>query len=133
MSRLTVLLGASLVAVAATALAHHSFSSEYDANKQVNLAGTLARMEWTNPHSAIHVAVKRGDVLENWVVEAATPNTLLRRGLRKADLPAGAEVSVVAFRAKDGSLRAHGVYLMLADGRTIYLTSPLAGIGDDQR
>jgi hypothetical protein len=131
--RLPSILAAVLI-LAAPAAAHHSFSSEYDANRPVTLVGPLARMEWTNPHSWIHVEVKQPDGKSQiWMVEAATPNTLLRRGLRKPDLPAGTTVKVEAYRAKDGSQRAHGVNLTMPDGRRIFLSSPLAGIGDDQR
>ena len=71
--------------------------------------------------------------MERWMIEVATPNTLLRRGLRKTDLPAGAAIRVEGYQAKDKSLRAHGTYLTLTDGRRIFLSSTLAGIGDDQR
>jgi hypothetical protein len=53
--RLTaIVLFASLVLIAAsasTAAAHHAFAAEFDANKQVTLKGTIAKMDWINPHA----------------------------------------------------------------------------------
>ena len=31
--------------------AHHAFAAEFDANKKVTLKGTIAKMEWVNPHA----------------------------------------------------------------------------------
>src|SRR5690349_25175992 len=35
--------------------AHHSFAAEFDADKPVTLEGTVARLEWTNPHAWLYV------------------------------------------------------------------------------
>jgi hypothetical protein len=77
-----------LVGGGAPVMAHHAFSSEFDANRPVKLEGTVTKMEWVNPHSWIHIDVKNPDgTVSNWAIEGGTPNTLLRRGLRKTDLP----------------------------------------------
>src|SRR5690348_154192 len=66
---------------------HHSFAAEFDRNKIVNLEGTIVKMEWVNPHAWIHVAVKNPDgTSTTWMVEANTPNGLLRRGFTKKSL-----------------------------------------------
>lgn len=51
------------------------------------------------------------------MVEGGTPNTLLRRGLTKKDLPIGAEILVDGYQAKDGTNRANGRDLTFPDGR----------------
>src|SRR2546428_172892 len=82
------------------AVAHHAFSAEFDANKPVKLTGTVTKMEWVNPHSWIHIDVKKQDgTVESWAIEGGTPNTLLRRGLRKSDLLPGTEIRVDGFQA----------------------------------
>ncbi len=40
----------SACAAPVVVLAHHSFAAEYDAKKPVTLKGTVAKVEWTNPH-----------------------------------------------------------------------------------
>jgi hypothetical protein len=105
-------------------LAHHAFSAEFDANKPVVLKGTVSKLEWINPHGWIHIGVKgaRGKV-ETWAIEVGAPNALLRRGLRKTDLPIGIEVTVKGFRAKDGSRKANGRSVTTADGRNYFTGS----------
>ena len=116
--------GGLLVMGGAPVFAHHAFSSEFDSNKPVEFTGTVTKMEWVNPHSWIHVDVKTKDgKVENWAIEGGTPNTLLRRGLRKTDLPAGTEIKITGFQAKDGGLRANGKDLTLPDGRALFLGS----------
>jgi hypothetical protein len=117
-----------LVASAAPVLAHHAFSAEFDANRPVMLTGTVTKMEWVNPHSWIHIDVKKPDgSIEKWMVEGGTPNTLLRRGLRKQDLPPGTVIKVEGFQAKDGGLRANGRNLTLPDGRALFFGSSGTG------
>ena len=104
--------------------AHHAFSAEFDGNKPVQLTGTVTKMEWINPHAWIHIDVKKSDgTVESWMIEGGTPNVLVRRGLRKTDLPAGTVIVVQGFRAKDGGLRANGQNLTLPDGRQLLLGS----------
>jgi hypothetical protein len=120
---LVVAIGAGLVALSqATMVAHHAFSSEFDANRPVKMTGVVTKMEWVNPHSWIHVDVKKPDgTIESWMIEGGTPNTLLRRGLRKTDLPAGTVIVIDGYQAKDGGLRANGRNLTLPDGRAMFL------------
>ena len=81
-------------------------------------------MEWVNPHAWVHFDVKKPDgTVEAWKVEGGTPNTLLRRGLRKTDLPAGAVITVDGYRAKDGGTRMSGRNIVFADGRELFLGS----------
>ena len=109
-------------------LAHHSFASEYDSSKTVQLKGTVTKMEWINPHAWIHIAVKSADgKTEEWMVEGAAPNALLRRGFNKHSLPAGSEIQVMGYRSKDGSNRVNGNNVTFADGKTLFLGSSGTG------
>src|SRR5690606_1654415 len=102
-----------LTFVAASAYAHHSITSEYDATVLIELAGTIAAVEIVNPHVRITLQSGQGQ----WLVEMAAPNALLRRGVDpKALLTVGRQVTVEVFPALDGSLRVNGRTLT-ADGR----------------
>ena len=108
--------------------AHHAFAAEFDGNKPVLLKGTITKMEWVNPHAWIYVTVKKPDgTVENWMIEGGTPNTLVRRGLRKTDVQAGTEILVEGYRAKDGSTRANGKNITLPDGRQLFVGSEATG------
>jgi len=102
--------------------AHHAFAAEFDAAKPLKLRGIVTKVEWINPHAWIHIDVKKPDgSTEEWMVEAGTPNTLLRRGFTKASLQPGTVIKVDGYQSKDGALRANGRDLTLPDGRTLFL------------
>jgi Family of unknown function (DUF6152) len=111
-----------LVLAVKPVFAHHAFAAEFDAKKPIKLRGTVTKMEWINPHAWIHIDVKKPDgTLEEWMIEAGTPNTLLRRGFTKDSLKAGTEVVVDGYQSKDGSLRANGRDITLPNGQTLFL------------
>lgn len=131
---LTVLSGLAVVcAMAVPAAAHHSFAAEFDANKPVKLTGTVVKMEWINPHSWIHMDVKKPDgTVERWMVEGGAPNALLRRGWTKNSLPEGTEIVVEGFQAKDGALRANGRDITFPDGKKLFVGSSGTGAPDER-
>jgi hypothetical protein len=111
--------------------AHHSFAAEFDASQPVRLEGTVSRVEWTNPHAWLYVAVAdpAGHVVI-WAIEATSPSALARRGLRLESIPPGAKVIVTGYRAKNRTPTARGSDLTLPDGRTLSLGSPETGSPD---
>ena len=112
----------------ARVLAHHAFAAEFDSNKPVKFKATVTKMLWVNPHAWIYVDVKKPDgTVESWMIEAGTPNTLLRRGFTKASLAPGTEIFVDGYQSKDGSLRANGRDLTLPNGQTLFLGSSGTG------
>ena len=111
-----------LVATGAPVMAHHAFSSEFDANKPVQFVGTVTKMEWVNPHSWIHIDVKKDDgTVESWAIEGGTPNTLFRMGINQNSLKVGTEIVVDGYRSRDGANRANGRDVTLPDGRKVFL------------
>ena len=123
----------SLALAAAPLYAHHAFSSEFDADKPLQLAGTVSKVEWVNPHSWIHIEVKKPDgQVEEWMIEGGTPNTLMRRGVSRDTLKVGTEVRISGYQAKDGSNRANGRDITYPDGRKLFLGSTGTGAPYEQ-
>jgi hypothetical protein len=125
---LTLMIGAAALATSVPVIAHHAFAAEFDANKRLQLEGTVTKMEWINPHAWMHIAVKKPDgTSEEWMIEGGTPNTLLRRGITRDSLKVGTIVKVDGYQAKDGSKRANGRDLTLQNGQKLFMGSSGTG------
>ena len=117
-----VVAGVGLLLAAVPARAHHAFAAEFDAAKPIKVRGAVVKWELTNPHSWIHIDVKGADgKVATWMIEGASPNNLYRLGLSKESLPAGSEITVEGYQAKDGSTRAVGRNIVFSDGRKFFL------------
>ena len=134
LQRVLITTFAALLLIGTAVSAHHSFAAEFDSNKPIQLKGTVTRVEWIDPHTWIHMAVKDADgKTEEWMIEGGTPNTLLRRGLTKTSLPEGTEIVVDGYRAKNGSNRANGRDVTFPDGRKLFMGSSGTGAPIDGR
>jgi hypothetical protein len=124
--QMITVIAALLVATAATpARAHHAFAAEFDAKKPIKFEkAVVTKIEWTNPHTWIHVDVTLPNGMkEAWSIEAGTPNVLFRRGFTKQTLLPGTAIVIDGYRAKDGSHRANGRSLTLPNGQTLFLSA----------
>ena len=125
-----------LLLASAQVSAHHAFAAEFDANKKIELRGTVTKVEWVNPHSWVHIDVKKPNgTVEQWMVEGGPPTSLLKRGFTKKSLVAGTEVLVSGFQSKDGSChprcRANGRDISFPDGRKLFMGSSGTGAPAD--
>jgi hypothetical protein len=130
----TTFMSLALLLIAVPVWAHHAFSAEYDASKPLTLKGKVTKWELVNPHSWIHIDVVGPDgKVTPWMVEGGSPNSLLRNGFTKNSLPAGTEIVVEGYQAKDGANRAVGKDITYPDGKRLFLggSAPGAGGGEN--
>ena len=109
--------------------AHHAFAAEFDANQPVKLSGTIVKMDWINPHTWMHIAVKDEDgKVTEWAVEGGAPNAMFRRGWNMESVVPGTEVIVEGYRAKSGENKANGRDVTFPDGTLLFLGGSGSGV-----
>jgi hypothetical protein len=120
-----VIAGVAALLLQQSVVAHHAFDAEFDRNKPIKFPEAIVtKVELINPHSWIRVDVKTPDgKVENWAIEAGSPNILMRRGITRDTLKIGTKIVVEGYQSKDGSRRANGRDLTLPDGKKLFLGS----------
>jgi hypothetical protein len=122
MKRISLAL-ASLLAVAGApqAQAHHSAGAEFDLSKTVVLKGTVAKVDWMNPHIYFHIDVKEADgSTVQWHIESIPVAFARKSGITKdMILDGGKPVELTAAPAWREQHLGWAKKLKLSDGRTI--------------
>jgi hypothetical protein len=102
-SNLGVLTGATLLAIALPAAAHHSFAVFFDETRMTTVEGVVKAFRFTNPHGTIVLDVTGTDGrAREYRVETNAPVILQRRGWSRNSLKAGDRVTVEGWPARDG-------------------------------
>ncbi|MGA0805720.1 MAG: DUF6152 family protein [Pseudohongiellaceae bacterium] len=109
------------VLASAAALAHHSFSAEFDVGRPVDITGTVKELEWTNPHAWIHLDVTdAAGKTEAWSVELLGINSLIRSGISPKTVKPGDRLTVTGFGARNGTNTANASTVSRESGETLW-------------
>jgi hypothetical protein len=110
--------------------AHHSFAAEYDGTKPVTVTGTVAKIDWTNPHIHFYVDVKDdAGAVTQWKFEGYPPNMLVRQGWKRdVTMKPGDIVTVFGWRARTDPNLGASREVTFADGSKL-ASGPPAGTG----
>jgi hypothetical protein len=108
-------LALALAGTAGAAVAHHGWSG-YDADKVLNLTGTIKEAGYEHPHGFVKLQTK--DKL--WLAVLAPPNRMENRGLARDALKPGVQVTVVGYpnRSEPNEMRAERITI---NGKTVEL------------
>jgi hypothetical protein len=117
-SLLSLLAASCLLSGTTPVSAHHAFAAEFDADKPIDLKGTVTKIKWVNPHSWLYFDVTEpGGKVTNWGVEFGAPNQLAKIGLKKTDVIPGTAIRIRGYLAKNGGPYGYSVIVTLPDGR----------------
>lgn len=100
---------AGLVAFSAVpSRGHHA--SYFDRETTLSITGTVASLEWTNPHAflLIDVAAEDGHV-DRWTVEGRSPNQLIRNGWNRTSIQPGETITVTGRPPRELTNLADGI------------------------
>jgi hypothetical protein len=104
---------------AGAATAHHSYAM-FDGSRTATVVGTLAKLEWTNPHVFIWVWVQNGSgepVL--YAFENGSPNVLARRGWSKTTFAPQETLAITYWPLADGRPGGHFAVATRVDGSEV--------------
>src|SRR6476661_948449 len=112
---------------AGSLLAHHSLAGVYDMKKEMELPGSVEKVQFVNPHGSLTIGVKNADGSStSWVLTLGSATGLAQRGIGKTGpnaLHAGDAITVKFIPAKDGSPLGFLKTVVMPDGRVIQISA----------
>jgi len=107
--------------------AHHSIAGVYDMRKDMELEGAVEKIQFTNPHGSLTIAVKNADgSTTDWVMTLGSATALAQRGIGKTGpnaLHAGDNIKVKFLPARNGSPLGFLKTVIMPDGRVIQISA----------
>ena len=103
--------------------AHHSTAAIYDPAKEGKVTGTLAAIQFVNPHGSITITVKNADgTTTDWTFTTGSATALAERGITKVGpnaLKIGEQLTVTFMPARNGAPLGALRTVKRADGKII--------------
>jgi hypothetical protein len=126
----TAIVIAGALGAGPNAAAHHSFAAVFDGEQPVTMTGTVASIEWMNPHFHFSIDVEDdAGAVTRWRFEGYPPNMLVRQGWRRDEtLTPGVRVTVEGWRARAEPNLGAARWVTFGDGRRL-AAGPPAGTG----
>ena len=89
-------------------------------DKPVTLTGVVSRLDWVNPHVYVHLDVKEpAGKVATWSLESWPTGILHKSGISKEMIKEGTPLTILAYRAKDGTNLAYIRKFTWSDGHAI--------------
>ena len=121
----SAIIGLAVVMSPSSAMAHHSFSAEFDVGSPIDITGTVTKIEWTNPHAWVFLDTE-GDTgeMESWAIELLGINSLIRSGMTPTTVTSGDRVNITGYRARNGSNKGNASSVKKAEtGETLWASA----------
>ena len=104
-----------------TAQAHHTYAM-FDRTRSLTISGTVAKLEWTNPHVFVWLyvpSVSDPGKYDLYALENGSPNAISKIGWNKNSLRPGDKVTIEYWPLRDGRKGGHLAKATLANGRVL--------------
>ena len=106
--------------------AHHSLAGVFDMKAEKEIAGTLTKILFVNPHGSMTITVKNPDgTATDWTFTTGSATTLADRGISKVGpkaLKMGEAVTAKFIPARNGSPLGFLKSITRADGQTLSIS-----------
>ena len=102
--------------------AHHSYAL-FDGSKINTITGTVAQLEWVNPHVFLWVYVRNPDSdtgYDLYALENGSPNVLRERGWSRTYFEEGELLAIRYWPVNDGQNGGHFAVATRSDGTVVY-------------
>ena len=121
MSKQRVLSTFALISLSTVSLGHHSIAA-YDAEGWQEIEGVVAQLSWRNPHMTLVITVRdENGSAQEWNVEGAAVNTLVRRGVTRESLEVGQRIRLGGWPSSRGRTEILATNLQVSTGEEFFL------------
>ena len=107
--------------------AHHSLAGVYDMSAEKEIAGTLTKIQFVNPHGSMTISVKNSDgTMTDWVFTTGSATSLADRGISKVGpnaLKVGEPLHAKFIPARNGSPLGFLKSIKRADGTVMNISA----------